>query len=135
MRQVWQAFLLAVMGFLGTVPLYADKPSDSLVGKWKHASGKVQLTIEGTRLHFICEEEQPHRPERVTVFSLHADYSITGDQTVFGLITRVEVADESVRDHYGLYVLDEPISFRVRVEDGVLVVHGMRNIKSIGTDA
>ncbi|MGH7171721.1 MAG: TlpA family protein disulfide reductase, partial [Gemmataceae bacterium] len=100
---------------------------DSLVGKWKHTSGKVGLTIEGTRLHFTCEGKG-RQPE--SIFSLHADYSSTRDQTVFAVITRVEVLDEIARDHYGLVLLDEPICFRVRVEDGVLVIHDMKNIKN-----
>lgn len=125
MRRTWQAILLGLTWGLMVNLVHAESPRDSLVGKWKHTSGKVRLNIEETRLHFICETEG-HTSEHL--FSLHADYSSTRDQTVFALITRVEVADESLRDPYGLDLLDEPICFRVRVEDGMLVVHDMKNI-------
>lgn len=127
MRRTWQAILLAMLSYQGTVSLHAESPRDSLVGKWKHESGVISLTFEETRLHFTCEGEWE---QAENVFSLHADYSCTRDQTVFAMVTRVEVADESVRDQYGLVLLDEPICFRVRIEDGVLVIHDMKNIKN-----
>jgi thiol-disulfide isomerase/thioredoxin len=125
MRRPWQAIVLAMVWSSATVSLHAEPLRDSLVGKWKHTSGQVRLTIEDTRLHFTCEADGHRLGE---VFSLHTDYS-TRDQSVFGLITRVG-ADEFVRHRYGLDLLDEPICFRVRVEDSVLVIHDMKNIKN-----
>jgi hypothetical protein len=127
MRQAWQAILVAMVWGLTMVSLHAETPRDSLVGKWQHTSDKVSLTIEDTRLHFTYESKE-HPP--ADGFSLHADYCSTRDQTVFGVITRVEVANASVRDQYGLILLDEPICFRFRVEDGVLVLHDMKNVKN-----
>lgn len=127
MRRVWQAILLAIVCGQGDNFVHAEPPADSLATKWKHASGKAHLTIERSRLHFTCEVDSNPAEKG---FSLHADYSIARDQTVFGVITRVEVADESMRDEYGLVLVDEPICFRFRVEDGMLVIHDLKNIKN-----
>jgi len=109
MRQSRQALLLAAVWCLAVASVRADKPSNPLVGKWKHASGKITLEIEPNRLHILADQ-----PGNDDLLSLHADYGLTRDLTVYGLFTRVEGKKESL--------LDKPFSFRVRVEDGCLVI-------------
>ncbi|HTU19680.1 MAG TPA: hypothetical protein VMG10_16585 [Gemmataceae bacterium] len=95
MRRAWQAVLLAMVCWAVSVSLQAAAPRDSLVGEWKHTSGKVGLTIDGTRLHFTYKGIGPIYGQE-SGFSLHADYS-TRDQLIFGIITRVEA--ESIARH------------------------------------
>ena len=102
MRRCRQAILFATVWCIGMTSVVAETPDNPLLGKWKHSSGKINLTIEAHRLHFICVDDK--------AFSLHADYNITRDHTVFGLITRVE-GDEVLRQSLGLDLLDEPFVF------------------------
>jgi thiol-disulfide isomerase/thioredoxin len=116
MRRVWQAILLTAAWCSGTISLHAETPRNPLLGKWKHTSKEITLSIEANRLHFVAAGDKP--------FSLHADYGSTRDQTVFGLVTRVE-GERTLLQQLSLNLLDEPFCFRVRAEDNVLVIRGM----------
>ena len=73
------------------------RPGPPLVGKWKHTNGEVASpTIEANRLHFTCfPKSLGYFSDKG--FSFHADYGITSDHTIFGLVTRVEPPTDNRR--------------------------------------
>ncbi len=85
------------------------------LGKWERKSGKnhVTLIVEDNRLHMILAGEN--------VGALHADYSMTRDGVVYGVITSVEFDEEDNDSTNALF--NRPFSFRFRVDEGALIVY------------
>jgi hypothetical protein len=86
------------------------------LGKWERKIGKnhVALIVEENRLHMISAGE--------TVATLHADYSMTHDGVIYGVVTSIECDDddngESTKEMF-----DAPFSFRFRLDEGALIIH------------
>ncbi len=108
-----------------TPALSARASALGLAGTWVRTVGPYQLTlrIEGERLHgtFVGPLDNPDG-ERVTIF-LDADYSISKDGTLYGLVTGIDLPDGDPEDADELVsVVDEPFSARLRVDEDVLVL-------------
>jgi hypothetical protein len=91
-----------------------------LVGKWYRRVGNTQITLEfhGERLHVSATGEQ--------TYSAHADYRLTQDQVLFGIVT-------SNRESDGLPDLaDHTFSFRFRLDEGMLFVRDFKCSWSVG---
>lgn len=94
------------------------------LGKWERKIGKKQvaLVVEDHRLHVTVVGEKP--------CTIHADYSVTKDQIIYGVVTSVECEEEDAHS-VEKEMLDAPFSCRFRVDEGVLIV---RDLKMAGGD-
>ncbi len=112
MKLFTAAFALAVV--TSASALYAQEMVKPL-GKWERKSGKnhVTLIVEGNRLHMSSAGEN--------VGTLHADYSMTRDGVIYGVITSVEYDDEDGESTHSLF--NRPFSFRFRIDEGALIVY------------
>src|SRR5262249_15077327 len=97
------------------------EPVDKPLGKWERKAGKTTWTLlfEDGRLHVSASGA-----DSVVV---HADYSVTRDGVVYGVITSVE-SDEDVSRWEEVH--DQPFSFRFRIEEGALIVGHFRGEKN-----
>ncbi len=87
------------------------------IGKWERKIGKshVTLIVEDNRLHAAFVGEQP--------CTLHADYSMTKDGVLYGVVTSLEYEedDDSARPFF-----DAPFSCRFRIDEGALIIRDLK---------
>jgi hypothetical protein len=87
------------------------------LGKWERKIGKshVTLLVENNRLHATFIGEKP--------CVLHADYSMTRDGVLFGVVTSIECEEDedSIKT-----VFDAPFSCRFRIDEGALIIHDLK---------
>jgi hypothetical protein len=104
---------------IGLGPVRGYEPADRPLGKWERKVGKNQVTlvIEENRLHVTVTGEK--------ACTMHADYGMTKDQIVYGVITSIEATDE---DDSGAEkeMLDAPFSCRFRLDEGALIVRDLK---------
>jgi hypothetical protein len=112
MKRFSPALVLAFL--VGASALQAQEIIKPL-GKWERKSGKNQVTliVEDNRLHMISTGEN--------VGALHADYSMTRDGVIYGVITSVECDDEDGDSTNSLF--NRPFSFRYRIDEGALIIY------------
>jgi hypothetical protein len=108
------ALAACLLGF-GSAP--GSEPADRPLGKWERKIGKTQVTlvVEENRLHILVAGEKS--------CTLHADYTLTRDLIVYGVVTSVEVADEEDAEKE---MIDVPFSCRFRLDEGVLIVRDVK---------
>jgi len=89
------------------------------IGKWERKVGKthVVLSIEDNRLHINCSGDK--------CVTLHADYSMTRDGLVYGVVTSVE-CDEDEEADISRTLFDAPFCFRFRIDEAALIIHDMK---------
>jgi hypothetical protein len=117
MAKLTSALTLVVwLASLGT--LHAQESAKPL-GKWERKIGKnhATLTIEENRLHLDIQGAKP--------CAVHADYSMTRDGIIYGIVTSVECSDEEAEDNARL-ILDAPFSCRYRIDEGALIVRDLK---------
>lgn len=90
----------------------ATKP----LGRWERKVGKHQLTLilDENRLHIYSTGEKPG--------ALHADYAMTRDGVIYGVVTSIEY-DEVEEADVVRKLFDAPFSFRFRIDEGAMVIH------------
>jgi RNA polymerase sigma factor (sigma-70 family) len=114
-----------------TSPAVAALPARAtavgLAGTWMREIGPYQVILraEGDRLHgtFIAAPKDGN-DENVTL-QVDADYSVSKDGTLYGLVTGIDLSDEDAAGDAALLV-DEPFSVRLRVDDDILVVKELK---------
>jgi hypothetical protein len=91
-----------------------------LLGKWERKIGKnrVTLTVEDHRLHVTYAGEKTG--------TLHADYSVTHDGVIYGVVTSIE-CDEDEEAEATKTLFDAPFSFRFRIDEGALIIHDAKS--------
>jgi hypothetical protein len=97
-----------------------EPTANSFVGKWERRvtdGGTVTMTFEANRAH-ICVEERSGK--KVTI---HADYGVTKDNVIFGVVTSVEAPD----DDKAIDMMDTPFSMQARVDEGALILRLVRD--------
>ncbi len=111
---VWLASLGALHAQDMTKPL----------GKWERKMGKdhVTLIVEENRLHVTIVGESP--------CTLHADYGMTKDGIVYGVITSYE-SDEEDADKS---IFDAPFTCRYRIDEGALIIRDLKCREVTGKD-
>jgi hypothetical protein len=90
------------------------------VGRWEHKLPKgngVTLVLEDNRLHLSMKSD--------TRLVLHADYALTRDGVLYGVVTSAEAPDGPDTDEQDL--MDEPFSIVYRVDEGSLVIRDVRS--------
>jgi hypothetical protein len=119
---------LAALVFLalsaGRVAAYDPEPRP-LLGKWERKSGKetITLVVEANRLHIFFAGKGN--------YAIHADYAMTRDGTVFGVVTSADTAEENDKEENEL--IDMPFSFRFRIDEGTLILRDFRMDKEKGS--
>jgi hypothetical protein len=116
--------LVACLASLGAVRAQEfTKP----MGKWERKIGKTHLTliVEDNRLHITSAGEKPG--------TLHADYAMTRDGLIFGVITSIECDDDEEGDATKT-LFDAPFSFRFRIDEGALIIHDAKGHDADGKD-
>jgi hypothetical protein len=105
---VWLASLGAVQAQSMAKPL----------GKWERKIGKSHVTmiVEENRLHAIVIGEKP--------CILHADYGMTKDGVIYGVVTSIECDDED--DDFVRASFDAPFSCRFRIDEGSLNIRDLK---------
>jgi hypothetical protein len=97
--------------------LRAQESMAKPLGKWERKIGKshVTLIVESNRLHATFIGEKP--------CVLHADYSMTRDGVLFGVVTSIECEEDedSIKT-----VFDAPFSCRFRIDEGALIIHDLK---------
>ncbi|HEY7309698.1 MAG TPA: hypothetical protein VH643_10105 [Gemmataceae bacterium] len=87
------------------------------LGKWERKLGKshVALLVEENRLHAMFVGDNR--------CVLHADYSMTKDGVIYGVVTSIECDDdeEAVKT-----ICDMPFSCRYRIDEGALIIRDLR---------
>jgi hypothetical protein len=122
MRKLIPAAAL-VFWLMGPGSLPAQEASGKPLGKWERKIGKNQVTllVEENRLHVTVMGEKP--------CTIHADWCLTRDQIVYGVVTSVECEEDEHASEKEM--LDAPFSCRFRIDEGVLIV---RDLKMAGGD-
>jgi hypothetical protein len=89
------------------------------LGKWERKLGKthVTLSIEDNRLHINCTGDRS--------VTLHADYAMTQDGLIYGVVTSIE-CDEDEEADMSRTLFDAPFSFRFRIDEAALIIHDMK---------
>jgi hypothetical protein len=89
------------------------------LGKWQRKVGKtnVTLNVESNRLHIVCTGDK--------AITLHADYAMTHDGLIYGVVTSIESDEEDEADT-AKTLFDAPFSFRFRIDEGALIIHDMK---------
>jgi RNA polymerase sigma factor (sigma-70 family) len=100
------------------------------VGEWERTVGRdrVTLRIQADHLSGTCTIGEGG--ERFTLRA-RADYSVTKDSDLFGVFTDIEAPDDEEDGLEAEEYLEQPFSFRYRVDDDVLVI---KDIKFAGMD-
>jgi hypothetical protein len=114
MLVVW----LASLGALRAQEM--EKP----LGKWERKIGKshITLVVEDNRLHATILGEEP--------CTLHADYSMTKDGIIYGVVTSIECEG----DDGDKTIFDAPFSCRYRIDEGALIIRDLRCHELNGKD-
>jgi len=114
-------FIGALMFVVCLVPANAVHAQELAkpVGKWERKVGKnhVVLIVEDHRLHVVCTGEK--------TVTLHADYAMTRDGLVYGVVTSIECDED---EEVGLVrtLFDAPFCFRFRIDEEALIIHDMK---------
>lgn len=93
------------------------------LGKWERKIGKshITLTVEENRLHIRFSSGDVSG-------SAHADYSMTRDGVLFGIVTSLECDDEEKEAEGTKEFYNAPFSFRFRIDEGALVISDARTV-------
>jgi hypothetical protein len=107
--------LMLVVCLASASALQAQEVTKPL-GKWERKLGKNRLTlsIEDNRLHISYAGNKPG--------TLHADYAMTQDGLIYGVITSIECDEDEEVDAIKT-LFDAPFSFRFRIDEGALIIH------------
>jgi hypothetical protein len=130
--------------FYGPLPAVPISAADTRpLGNWRRDVGDCQVTwrIENDRLFGTC---RLNKDSSVVTLQLEADYSVTKDSVLFGVISSLDVAMQGNEEDDGdskeavknaraalIKFIDQPFSIRYRVDDGVLTVKDVK-IAGIG---
>lgn len=114
----WISALTLVICMAGTSALHAQDMAKP-IGRWQRKVGKttVTLNIDSNRLHIVCTGDK--------VVTLHADYAITHDGLIYGVVTSIE-CEENDETEMTKTLFDAPFSFRFRIDEGALIIHDMK---------
>lgn len=95
------------------------------LGKWERKIGKSHITlmVEENRLHIRFASGDVSG-------SAHADYSITRDGVVFGIVTSLECDDEDQEAEGIKEFYNAPFSFRFRIDEGALVISDVKTLSA-----
>jgi hypothetical protein len=90
------------------------------LGKWERKIGKnhVTLIVEENRLHVMNLGEKP--------CTLHADYHMTKDGVIYGVVTSIECDDDEDDNNSDKLMIDAPFSCRFRIDEGALLIRDLR---------
>lgn len=93
------------------------------LGKWERKIGKshVTLMVEENRLHVRFASGDVSG-------SAHADYAMTRDGVLFGIITSLECEDEDQEADGIKEFYNAPFSFRFRIDEGALVISDVKTV-------
>ena len=122
MAKCTPAFALVVwMASLGA--LHAQDMAKPL-GKWERKIGKshVTLIVEENRLHVTIIGED--------ACTVHADYRMTKDGIVYGVVTSIETDEEEVDKS----VFDALFTCRYRIDEGALIIRDLKCREVTGKD-
>ncbi|HTU19682.1 MAG TPA: hypothetical protein VMG10_16595 [Gemmataceae bacterium] len=86
------------------------------LGRWERKIGKncITLIIDENRLHISSTGEKPG--------ALHADYAMTRDGVIYGVVTSIECEEDEDMDA-SKTLFDAPFTFRFRIDEGALIIH------------
>lgn len=114
----WISALALVVCMASASGLSAQEITKPL-GKWQRKVGKTNMTlnVENTRLHVICTGDK--------FITLHADYAMTHDGLIYGVVTSLECDEDDEADNTKT-LFDAPFSFRFRIDEGALIIHDMK---------
>lgn len=114
MTKISPALMLALCLTSATV-LHAQEIAKPL-GKWERKIGKnhVTLIVDDNRLHMISAGE--------SIGALHADYSMTRDGVMYGVVTSIECDDDDDGESTKA-IFNAPFSFRFRIDEGALIIY------------
>ena len=106
------------------------EPPPRPLGEWEHVLGphRVTLHVEANRISGTCSISESG--QRVT-FNGRGDYGVTKDSILYGVLTDVDCPDDEDEAAEATEFLDQPFSFRFRVDGDVLIV---KDVKFAGLD-
>lgn len=109
----------AIHGF-ALLLLFTGNPAgdDRPLGKWERKINKnrIVLHLEANRLHVHFDGERTG--------TIHADYRITRDHVLYGVVTSVQGDDDDEELERDL--IDQPFSCKIRVDEGVLSIRDLK---------
>jgi hypothetical protein len=113
--------LAMALSLSGAGPALAQSENVKPIGKWVRKTGKSQvvLEMEEGRLHVRLSGNGDK------TLILHADYNVTRDRTLYGVVTSAE-CEEDESDEAEHDLVDQPFSCRFRVDEGVLVIREVK---------
>jgi hypothetical protein len=114
MAKVTSALTMVIC--LATLSTASAQEMTKPMGKWERKIGKNHLTliVEGNRLHITYAGDKAG--------TMHADYAMTRDGLIYGVITSIESEEDEEGDGTKS-LFDEPFSFRFRIDEGALIIH------------
>jgi hypothetical protein len=117
---------------VGQTPQAAGRPVPGSLGTWKRVLGRdsITLAIGPERLTCTIVEAEERHPKPGTSVEFLADYSVSKDGILYGLISSATVrGDESDREELlwlERALIDAPLSIRIRVDEDTLTVKDFR---------
>jgi hypothetical protein len=106
------------------IPRQAQRP----VGVWQRQAGSYRLRLRVDHDH-VCATLVDMAREKPLWATLEADYGVTTDSVLYGVITSVEASSTTGRTPKGNDWMDQPFSVHFRVDDHGLTV---KNLKFMG---
>jgi hypothetical protein len=102
------------------------------IGTWEREAGPFHITlrVDGDRVSVSASGTDKN--ERVT-YAFDADYSVTRDSVLFGVITGSEISGTSPPLEESM-LLDHPFSFRFRLDEGTLTIKDLKFMSSFDKD-
>ncbi len=118
---------LALAVYLASLNALGAQEMAKPLGKWERKLGKnhLTLTVEDNRLHISYAGDKPG--------TLHADYAMTRDGLIYGVITSIECEEDEEADATKT-LFDAPFSFRFRIDEGALIIHDAKAHDADGKD-
>jgi hypothetical protein len=118
---------LALVVCLASLSAVRAQEMTKPLGKWERKLGKNHLTliVEDNRLHITYAGDKPG--------TLHADYAMTRDGLIYGVITSIECEDDEEAGATKT-LFDAPFSFRFRIDEGALIIHDAKAHDADGKD-
>ena len=104
----------------------AERASPVPDGTWEREVGpfRVKIRVEGNRLYGTLTGGE--NGKKVTC-ALEADYSVTRDSLVYGVITSFEAqGPDSDTELLSILLVDQPFSLRFRVDDDALTIKDVK---------
>jgi RNA polymerase sigma factor (sigma-70 family) len=119
-------------------PASSPRPRDvpHPIGTWEREVGPFHITlrVEADHVSATATGADKEQGSKVT-YLFDADYSVTRDSVLFGVITGAEITGNKLEEEGQVALLvDQPFSLRLRLDDNVLTIKDLKFMNSLNNN-